>query len=300
MYDVIIIGGGPSGLTAAIYASRAGLKALIIEKAGCGGQMAITDALENYPGFSSVNGFELAAKLEEQARNFGAKIIYDEVVEIQDGAVKKVITANDFYETKTIIIASGANPKKTRVKGEEQFIGKGVSFCATCDAPFYRNKAVVVVGGGDSAIQEASYLAKFASCVTVIHRRDNLRAAKSLQDKMLSYSNISTMYNSVLEEICGGEKIEKVIISNVKTGEKTEMKADGVFVFVGLIPNTLFLKNAALDENGYIITDENMKTNIEGIFACGDVRKKVLRQVVTAASDGAQAAVSAQRQIEEQ
>ncbi|MDR3113848.1 MAG: thioredoxin-disulfide reductase [Endomicrobium sp.] len=298
MYDVVIIGGGPSGLTAAIYASRAGLNALIIEKAGCGGQMAITDALENYPGFSSVNGFELATKLEEQARNFGAEIIYDEVVEIQDGVIKKVISANDFYETKTVIIASGANPKKTEVKGESQFIGKGVSFCATCDAPFYRNKAVAVIGGGDSAIQEAAYLAKFASFVTVLHRRDKLRAAKSLQDKMLSYSNISVMYDTVPEEICGGEKIEKVAVSNVKTGERTDLKVDGIFIFVGLTPNTLFLQNIALDENGYILTDENMKTNIAGIFACGDVRKKVLRQVVTAASDGAQAAVSAQHYLE--
>ncbi|MDR2192699.1 MAG: thioredoxin-disulfide reductase [Endomicrobium sp.] len=300
MYDVVIIGGGPSGLTAAIYASRAGLNALIIEKAGCGGQMAITDALENYPGFSSVNGFELASKLEEQARNFGAAIIYEEVVEISDGAVKKVKTVGAQYETKTIIIASGTNAKKLGAAGEENFIGRGVSFCAVCDAPFYKNKTVAVVGGGDSAIQEAIYLSKFASSVFVLHRRDKLRAAKSLQNKMLSHQNISVIYDVAPEEICGKEKIEKFIISNVKTGEKTDLKVDGIFVFIGLTPNSAFLQYVALDENGYIIADENMKTNIAGIFACGDVRKKHLRQVVTAASDGAQAAVSALDYIEKQ
>ena len=299
MYDVIIIGGGPAGLTAAIYASRAGLKVILLEKAGCGGQMAITDALENYPGFSSINGFELSVKLEEQARNFGAEIIYEEAVEIIDGDIKTVKTAENQYNTKTVIIASGANPKKLSVKGEDKFIGRGVSFCATCDAPFYKNKTAAVIGGGDSAVQEAIYLAKFASSVTLIHRRDKFRAAKVLQDKMFAVQNISIIYDTVPEEIIGGEKIEKLIVSNVKTGEKTELKVDGVFVFVGHLPNTLFLKNIALNENGYIITDENMKTSAAGIFACGDARKKELRQVVTAASDGAQAAVSAQHYIEE-
>ena len=299
MYDVVIIGGGPSGLTAAIYASRAGLKVLLLEKAGCGGQMAITDALENYPGFSSINGFELSVKLEEQARNFGTEIVYEEAVEIIDGDIKTVKTAENQYKAKTVIIASGANSKKLSVKGEEKFIGKGVSFCATCDAPFYKNKTAAVIGGGDSALQEAMYLAKFASSVILIHRRDKFRAAKILQDKMFAVQNISVIYDAVPEEIIGGEKIEKLILSNVKTGEKTDLKVDGVFVFIGFFPNTLFLKNIVLDENGYIITNENMKTSAAGIFACGDARKKTLRQVVTAASDGAQAAVSAQHYIEE-
>jgi len=296
--DVVIIGGGPSGLTAAIYAARAGLDVLIIEKAGCGGQMAITDNLENYPGYSSVNGFELAVKLEEQARNFGAEIAYDEVVSIEDGAVKKIITVNESFEAKTVIIASGASPKKLEIKGEEKFLGRGVSFCATCDAPFYKDKKAAVVGGGDSAVQEAIYLSKFASSVTLLHRRDKLRAAKILQEKILSYSNIDIMYDTIPEEIIGGEKIEKLIVSNVKTGEKQDLAIDGVFVFIGLLPNTSFLQTLVLDEKGYIITDENMNTNTAGIFACGDARKKQLRQVVTAAADGAQAAISAQHYLE--
>ncbi|MDR1696593.1 MAG: thioredoxin-disulfide reductase [Endomicrobium sp.] len=305
-YDVIIIGGGPAGLSAAIYTARARLKTLIIEKAGCGGQMAITDMLENYPGFNGgINGFELAVKLEEQVRDFGAEIIYDEVLNIADSAsMKTVVTPNAVYEAKTVIIAAGTKVKEMQIEGESQFIGRGVSFCAVCDAPFYREKDVAVVGGGDSAVQEAIYLAKFAKNVTVIHRRNELRAAKILQEKMLSYKNISVMYDTVPERIEGTDKIEKFIVSNVKTKEISELKVDGVFVFIGLMPNTAFLSkeadNIGLDEFGYIITDENMKTTLPGIFACGDIRKKQLRQVVTAASDGAQAAISAQNYIEHQ
>ncbi|MDR3124980.1 MAG: thioredoxin-disulfide reductase [Endomicrobium sp.] len=299
VYDVIIIGAGPAGLAAAIYSSRARLNTLLIEKNGCGGQMIVTDLLENYPGFNGgINGFDLALKLQEQAKEFGAEIIYDEVVSLQDGNIKKVVTVNNFYQTKTIIIASGTHVKKMNIPGESAFIGKGVSFCATCDAPFYKDKDVVVIGGGDSAIQEAIYLSKFAKNVTIVHRKDSLKAAKILQEKLLSYSNISIMYSSVPNEIIGTSSIEKIRITNIKTSQVQELNANGVFVFIGLLPNTDFITNILLDNKGYVITDENMHTSIVGIFACGDVRKKQLRQVITATSDGAQAAVSAAHYLE--
>jgi thioredoxin reductase (NADPH) len=300
VYDVIIVGAGPAGLAAAVYASRARLKTLLIEKSGCGGQMIVTDLIENYPGFNGgINGFDLAVKLEMQARDFGAEIVYDEVAGIKDGLVKKVVTENSIYETKTIIVAAGTSVKKMNIPGEASFIGRGVSFCATCDAPFYKNKDVLVVGGGDSAIQEALHLAKFASNVTVIYRRNKLKAIKILCETMAACANISVIYDSIPKEILGKDSIEKVIITNVKTNKDTDLKANGVFVFIGLAPNTSFLSNLTLDENGYVITDENMNASIGGIFACGDIRKKQLRQVVTAVSDGAQAAVSAQRYIED-
>lgn len=300
-YDVIIVGGGPAGLSAGIYASRARLKTLLIEKNGCGGQMTVTDLLENYPGFNgAINGFDLAVKMETQARDFGTEIMYDEVRSIENGTVKKVVTVNATYETKTIIIAAGSGVKKMNIPGEEKFIGRGVSFCATCDAPFYKDKNVAVIGGGDSAIQEALYLSKFAKNVTVVHRRDALRATKILQEKMASHANISVIYDSVPKEIFGKDSIEKIKTTNIKTNEDRDFQVDGIFVFIGLIPNTLFLSNLTLNKNNYVITDENMNTSAPGIFACGDIRKKQLRQVITAASDGAQAAVSAQHYIQDQ
>jgi thioredoxin reductase (NADPH) len=300
IYDVIIIGAGPAGLSAAIYASRSRLKTLVIEKTGCGGQMITTYLLENYPGFNGgINGFELAVKLEKQARDFGAEIIYGEAAAIERGTSKKVIIANCAYETKTVIIATGTHAKEMNIPGEAEFIGRGVSFCAVCDAPFYRDKNILVAGGGDSAIEEAIYISKFAKNVTVVHRRNELRAAKILQERMKSHPNISVIYDSVPKEIFGTEFVEKVTITNMKTNENKDLSIDGVFVFIGLIPNTLFLSGIALDKMGYIITDENMNTSSAGIFACGDIRKKQLRQVVTAVSDGAQAAVSAQHCIEE-
>ncbi|MDR0617447.1 MAG: thioredoxin-disulfide reductase [Endomicrobium sp.] len=299
VYDVIIIGAGPAGLAAAIYSSRARLNTLLIEKNGCGGQMIVTDLLENYPGFNGgINGFALALKLEEQAKEFGTEIIYDEVVSVQVGNIKNVVTVNGSYQTKTIIIASGTHVKKMNIPGESAFIGKGVSFCATCDAPFYKDKDVVVIGGGDSAIQEAIYLSKFAKNVIIVHRKDSLKAAKILQERLLSYNNISIVYNSVPNEIVGTSSIEKIRITNIKTSQVQELNANGVFVFIGLLPNTDFITNISLDDEGYVITDENMCTSIAGIFACGDVRKKQLRQVVTATSDGAQAAVSAGHYLE--
>ena len=298
-YDVIIIGGGPAGLSAAVYASRARLKTLLIEKAGCGGQMAVTDLLENYPGFNGgINGFELATKLEAQARDFGTEIIYDEALSIEGEAVKSVKTNNKTYETKTVIIAAGTKAKELGAGGEKQFVGRGVSYCAVCDAPFYKNKEVVVVGGGNSALQEAIYLSKFAKNVTLIHRRNEFRAVKILQERLFSVPNISILYDSTVVKISGNEKVEKLTVENCKTGNKSELKADGLFVFIGLIPNTANFPQLSINKYGYIITDENMKTSVSGIFACGDVRDKMLRQVVTAAADGAQAAISAQHYIE--
>ncbi|MDR3274631.1 MAG: thioredoxin-disulfide reductase [Endomicrobium sp.] len=299
VYDVVVIGGGPAGLSAAIYASRAKLSILLIEKNSCGGHIIITDSLDNYPGFDGgINGFELAVKLETQAKKFGTKIVYDEVSGIETGNIKKVITVNSVYETKTIITAAGTHVREMNIPGESKFKGRGVSFCATCDAPFYKDKDVLVVGGGDSAVQESIYLSKFAKSVTIIHRNAKLRSTKILQDRMLTYPNISVIYNTVIKEICGEDFPEKVTITNVNTKESRDLKTNGIFVFIGLVPNTSFFSSLTLDNTGYIITDENMNTSIPGIFACGDIRKKQLRQVVTAASDGAQAAISAQHYIE--
>ncbi|MDR1087417.1 MAG: thioredoxin-disulfide reductase [Endomicrobium sp.] len=299
IYDVVIVGGGPAGLSAAIYSSRARLKTLLIEKNGCGGQMTVTDLLENYPGFNDgINGFDLSVKLENQARDFGTEIVYDEVTEIKSGKVKEVVTTNSAYEAKTVIIAAGTRVKEMGIPGEAKFKGKGVSFCATCDAPFYKEKKVLVIGGGDSAIQEAIYLAKFAKEVTILHRRNELKATKILQERMLSYPNISVMCNTVPKEIIGKECIEEILVTDLKTNRNKSLKVDGAFVFIGLVPNALFLADVNLDEQGYIITDENMHTSVDGIFACGDIRQKHLRQVITAASDGAQAAVSAGHYID--
>lgn len=301
IYDVIIIGGGPAGMSAAIYSSRARLKTLIIEKAGCGGQIAITDHLENYPGFETgINGFELAVKMQTQATTFGSEITYGEVLSIETKEnIKKVVLQDKVFETKTIIIASGAAFKKLNVPGEEEFIGRGVSYCATCDGPFFRNKEIAVVGGGDSALQEALYLTKFASKVNLIHRRNEFRAAKILQEKVLANEKIIVILDSVVEEICGTQMLDSVKVKNVKTGNIINLAVNGIFLFVGWQPNTKFLEKSDINlDNGYIVTDENMKTNIDGIFACGDVRKKQLRQVVTAVSDGAISAISAQHYIE--
>lgn len=302
-YDAIIIGGGPAGLTAGIYLSRARMDTLLIEKAMPGGQAILTEIIENYPGFPhGITGPELMQKMEEQAVRFGLKIKYGETeeVKIKKDKVKIVKINNKEYRTLTVILASGAEASKLEVSGEEELRGRGVSYCATCDAPFFKHQKIVVVGGGDTAIEEALYLTKFAQEVTIIHRRDRLRATKILQERVFANKKINFAWDSVVTKILGKEKVEGVLIQNKKTSEEKEIPCQGVFVFVGNVPNSKFLnKIVKLDQKGYIFTDDNMMTSQEGIYACGDVRKKILRQVVTACGEGATAAFAAQKYIEE-
>lgn len=302
LYDCLIIGGGPAGLSAAIYASRGKLNTVVFERSKIGGQAAITDDIENYPGsVEEATGPKIVKRMREQAESFGTCFVMEEVKKVElSEKIKKVITTKGCYEGKTVIIATGAEHMKLNVPGEEEFIGKGVSYCATCDADFFTDLDVVVVGGGDSAVQEALYLTKFAKNVTIIHRRDKLRANKCLQDKAFKNPKIKFLWDSIVERIEGDGIVEKIIVRNVKTGELKEVKTDGVFIFIGMKPSTEIFKGLIeMDERGYILTDENMRTNIEGVFAAGDCRAKLLRQIVTAAADGAIAAVAAERYIEE-
>ena len=303
IYDAIIIGGGPAGLTAGIYLSRARMNTLLIEKALPGGQAILTEIIENYPGFPhGIAGPELMQKMEEQAVRFGLKIEYGEVeeVKIKEDKVKIVKINNKEYRTMTIILASGAEASKLGAPGEEKLRGRGVSYCATCDAPFFKDQKIVVVGGGDMAIEEALYLTKFVREVTIVHRRDRLRATKILQERVFANKKINFTWDSVVTKILGSGKVEGILIKNKKTGEEKEISCQGVFVFVGNVPNSKLLNELIkLDKKGYILTDGNMMTSQEGIYACGDVRKKLLRQVITACGEGATAAFAAQKYIEE-
>jgi len=299
LYDVVIIGGGPAGLTAGIYIKRAMLDAVLYEKMGIGGQIIVTDKVENFPGFLEISGADLAAKFEEQARKF--ELVMKGMVEVDaiedKGDIKIVKTTEGDIETRSVIIASGTTPKKLGAKGEIEFTGRGVSYCATCDGFFFRDKVVVVIGGGDSAITEAIYLTKMAKKVIVVHRRDELRAEKINQEHAFSNPKISFIWDSVLEEIVGKNIVEKVILRNVKTNETSEVKTDGVFIYVGLIPNTAFA-DVKKDEWGFIIANDKMETSVRGIFVAGDCRVTPLRQITTAVGDGAIAAVSAERYLE--
>ena len=305
VYDIIIIGGGPAGLTAGIYSARAGMDVLLIESTFSPSLITITDWVENYPGFpEGIGGFELVEKFRQQAINCGLKSVFGDVNGIAREALNnkdvwKVI-ADENYFAHAIIFATGANHAKLGCPGEAEFTGKGVSYCATCDGPFYRDKKVVVVGGGDTAVQEAIFLTKFASKVTLVHRRDSLRATAVLRDRAKANEKIAFELDSVIESINGDKLVEGVTIKNTKTPTVKNLQADGVFIFTGLIPNTRLLEGmASLDPNGYIIVDGDMKTSEPGIFSCGDCNKKLLRQVVTACGEGATAAFSAQHYVED-
>jgi len=305
-YDIIIVGGGPGGLTAGLYAARADMKVLLLEGNAQASQITMTDMIENYPGVSEMSGFELNDTFKKQANSFGLETRPEQVNRInieKSGDVERweIITDNDVYRTLSIIVSAGAAWSSLGVPGELKFIGRGISYCATCDAPFYRGREVAVVGGGDTAIQEALYLTKFASKVTVIHRRDRLRATAILQQRAFANEKITFAWDSTVEEILGEDVVTGVRIRNVKTPDRhEEFPVDGVFIFVGLVPNTAFIKGVVdLDKDGYIITDRDMRTSAGGIFACGDCISKSLRQVVTACGDGATAAHSASLHVDE-
>ncbi|WP_434305153.1 thioredoxin-disulfide reductase [Clostridium botulinum] len=308
VYDLIIIGSGPAGLSAGLYAARARLKTLILERNKAGGQIVITDEVANYPGsIRNATGKTLVERMEEQVEEFGAERKKDNIKEVDfTGKIKIIKGEKEEYKAKSVIIATGAAPRHIGCKGENELIGKGVSYCATCDADFFTDLEVFVIGGGDSALEEALYLTKFARKVTVVHRRDALRGAKSIQEKVFKNPKIEIMWDSVVEEIKGDGIVESAVFKNKKTGEITEYFADeddgtfGIFVFVGYLPiNNLFKDIITMNEVGYIKTNDKMETNIEGVFAAGDIREKSLRQVVTAAADGAIAAVEAYKYVED-
>lgn len=302
MYDVIIIGAGPAGMTAAVYASRANLDTLMLERGVPGGQMADTEEIENYPGFESILGQELSMKMLDHAKKFGAEYGYGNVQEIIDhGNYKEVKAGDKTFKAKAIIIATGAEYKKLGIPGEEEFTGRGVSYCAVCDGAFYRERKIVVIGGGDSAVEEGMYLTRFAKKVTIIHRRDKLRAQKILQERAFKNEKIEFIWDTVVEEIHGKDgKVSHLTIKNVKTGETGEFQTDGVFVYIGTVPLSEPFKSLGIvNEEGYIPTNENMETKIPGIFAAGDIREKDLRQVVTATGDGSIAAEMAAKYIEQ-
>ena len=301
MYDTIIIGAGPAGMTAALYAARSNLKVALIEGGLPGGQMNNTSDIENYPGYANISGPELAEKMFEPLENLGVEHIYGYVESVEDhGDFKKVITDDQTYETRTVIVATGSKHRPLGVPGEEELNSRGVSYCAVCDGAFFRDQDLLVVGGGDSAVEEALFLTRFAKTVTIVHRRDQLRAQKVLQDRAFANEKISFIWDSVVKEIKGENRVESVVIENVKTNQVTEHAFGGVFIYVGLDPVSDFTKDLQIqDESGWIVTDDHMKTRVAGVFAVGDVRQKDLRQVTTAVGDGAIAGQEAYKYITE-
>ncbi|MDN4072136.1 MULTISPECIES: thioredoxin-disulfide reductase [Fictibacillus] len=302
IYDVIIIGAGPAGMTAAVYTSRANLSTLMLERGIPGGQMANTEDVENYPGFETILGPELSNKMFEHAKKFGAEYAYGDVKEIIDGEeYKTVVSGSKEFKARSIIIGTGAEYKKLGVPGEKELGGRGVSYCAVCDGAFFKNKELVVIGGGDSAVEEGVYLTRFASKVTIVHRRDKLRAQQILQQRAFDNEKVDFLWNHTVKEIHGeNNKVNKLTLVSTETGEEREFSADGVFIYVGMLPlNGAFVNLGITNEAGYVETNELMETRIPGIFAAGDVREKTLRQIVTATGDGSIAAQSAQHFVEE-
>jgi thioredoxin reductase (NADPH) len=303
IYDLIIIGGGPAGLTAAIYAGRAALDAVLLTGALPGGQVANTDLVENYPGFpEGIAGADLAMRMQQQAQRFVSKFANDFVAEVDFSASPfAVLTHSGTYHGRAVIVATGAFPRRLGVSGEKDFFGRGVSTCATCDAFFYRDKRVVVVGGGDSAIDEGMFLTKFADEVIVVHRRDELRAVKSFQERAFANPRMRFVWDSVVEEILGEQTVTGVKVRNVKTDEASTIEVDGVFVYVGMVPGTKWFEGQLeLDKQGYIVTNDRQHTSVPGVFAAGDVQSPDFRQVVIAAASGAKAAMEADRFLAEQ
>ena len=306
VFDVVIIGGGPAGLTAGLYTARADLNTLCIEGGSTASQISVTDLVENYPGIEAIGGLDLVDRMRSQAGHFGVQFSSGDVVSVKKERIGdidgwRVKTTGDGFISLAVIIATGANWRKLGITGEETFIGKGVSFCATCDGPFYRDREVVVVGGGDTAVQEALYLTRFAKKVTIVHRRDRLRAVGILRDRASRNEKIQFAWNAVVSEILGDQSVRGIRLRNVRdSGDVREIPADGVFIFIGLVPNTKFLEGVVdLDPQGYVMADSHMQTSAKGIFACGDCIRKLLRQVVTACGDGATAAVAAQHYVED-
>lgn len=292
IYDVIIIGTGPAGLAAAIYAKRAKLNMLLLDKSRfAGGQVLNTYEVDNYPGFPGINGMELGKKFKEHAQNMGAEVVAEEVLSIKPQPAKVLVeTKKNTYETKTVLVATGADHRLLGVPGEEELAGMGVSYCATCDGAFFKNKKVAVVGGGDVAVEDAIFLARLCEKVYLIHRRDELRAAKSLQEKLLSMDNVEVLWDTVVKEVQGKDKVERLIIDSVKDSSSQELPVDGLFVAVGIAPNSELLKDVVeIDEGGYVKAGEDGQTSEPRIFVAGDIRTKQLRQIVTAVSDGANA-----------
>lgn len=303
MYDTIIIGAGPAGMTAALYAARSNLKVALLERGIPGGQMNNTADIENYPGYANISGPELAEKMFEPLENLGVEHLFGLVEKIEDrGDFKEIITEDEHFEAKTVIIASGANHRHLGVPGEEDYNSRGVSYCAVCDGAFFRDEDLLVVGGGDSAVEEAIFLTRFSKSVTIVHRRDELRAQKVLQDRAFANEKIRFVWDSVVESIHGdGRKVTGVTFKNVKTGELSQAEFGGIFIYVGLDPVSEFAADLGItDEAGWILTDHQMKTSVAGIYAVGDVRQKDLRQITTAVGDGAIASQEAYKYLTEQ
>lgn len=298
MYDVVILGAGPAGLTAGIYAARGGLSVAIVENQAPGGQAALTAEIENYPGFETISGFDLTARMVAQCEGLGVVFVYDNPVNVSlEGAVKTVETAySGTVEGRSLIIATGALPRPLGVPRESELLGGGVSCCATCDGAFFRGKPVAVVGGGNTAVEDALYLERFASEVYLIHRRDALRADALLSER-ITKSTVKILWDTVVTDLVGSPRLQSLNVKNVKTGETSSVRVDGFFIAAGRKPASEGLNGVALDESGYILTDDEMRTNIDGVFAAGDVRRKSLRQVVTAAADGALAAENAVKYV---
>jgi thioredoxin reductase (NADPH) len=301
MEDLIIIGAGPAGLTAGLYAARARLKTLMLEKLSPGGQVLMTDWVENYPGFpDGISGFDLVDKMRRQAEKFDLVIENQEVSRLELSPEKKVVvTDKGTLETRALILTSGATPRKLGIEGEELLIGKGVSYCATCDGPFYRDQEVALIGGGDTAVEEAIFLTRFAAKVHLIHRRDELRATKLLRERVMALDQVNIVWDTVPTRIVGDTEVKGVDLKNVKTGKTSHLPVQGVFVFVGYIPNTELVKGQLeLDKLGFVVTNNDMQTSVPGVFAAGDIRSKILRQIATAVGEGATAVFAVERYLE--